>query len=219
MSTHDPTQTATDREALQRQLDEYQERQTWSHHVANLSTGKVFTTALKRPVAPLSRAERLARIGIHVDTSIFGRTMYQLTPRRPYQAQPEAWMIASVVGDYSTQQDFILWQRPRQPGFDDLQQLECFFSVSPTRQSLISISVTGRSWPGMDGHVSAGMIAPDVRVRIPFPGDFTDHTIDIVFDPIPGRPTDVFMVPETGIQMLIFRSITVRDLPPVLSPS
>src|SRR2546425_205787 len=148
MSTRDPKDIAQDRKALWRQIEKYVETQTWAHHVADLSSGKVITTALKRPVTPLSRAERLSHLGRRFDPSIFGGPTYQLTPRRPYQAQPEAWMIASVVGDFTTQQDFILWQLPRgQAGFDDLQQLECFFSVSPTRQSLISISVTGKSWP------------------------------------------------------------------------
>src|SRR3954454_6357480 len=125
MSTRELSQAAKDREALRRQIDEYVETQTWAHHVADLASGKVVTTSLRRPVAPLSRARRLQRFAPHIDTSIFGGPTYRLTARQPYQAQPEAWMIASVVGDYSTLSDFILWQLPREQTGALFQQLQC----------------------------------------------------------------------------------------------
>jgi hypothetical protein len=218
MKTDDATHAGQPRQKLWRQLDEHEERQKWAHHVVDLRTGRVETSLLDRPVAPLSRARRLSRLAPHIDTSIFDGPTYRLTPRTPYQARPEAWMIASVPGDFSTLEDMILWQLPRDAAGSDFRQLECFFSAPPDRQSLVSISVSGKSWPGRAGTVSAGVLGASDRVQVAFPSDFRAHTIDIVFDPIPGQPADVFMVPEAGIQMLLFRSITLKALPPVLSP-
>jgi hypothetical protein len=77
--------------SMRRRLDELAETQHWVHHVGDLDSGEVLTTQLDRPVMPLSRAERLSRLG-HVfdDTSIFSGPRYRLTPRAPYQAVPEA---------------------------------------------------------------------------------------------------------------------------------
>ena len=64
----------------------------------------------------------------------------------------------------------------------------------------------------------AGLVDRGDRLLIPFPGDFTDHTIDIVVAPVPDRPADVFMVPTGGIEMVVFESITLAALPLVLDP-
>lgn len=207
-----------DREAFQRQLDEYVETQKWAHHVVGLNTQKVHTTTLNRPVAPLSRARRLAQLGLHLDTSIFNGPSHQLTPRRPYLSQPESWLIASVVGDYSTLSDFILWQVPRDATGGLFQQLQCMFNVTPTRSSLVTISVSGKSRPGKTGFVRAGVTGIAGEARIPIGQSFASHTIDIAFDPVQGQPVEVFMVPTVGIEFLMFKSITLRDLPPVLDP-
>jgi hypothetical protein len=218
MKTPDPDQIVKDREAFRKRLDEFEEAQKWAHHVADLSTRKVQTTTLSRPVAPLTRARRLSQLGLHLDTTIFNGPSYQLTPRRPYLAQPESWLIASVVGDYSTLSDFILWQVPRDATGALFQQLQCFFNVTPERQSLVSISISGKSRPGKTGFVRAGMSDIPGEVRVPIGQSFASHTIDIVFDPVQGRPVEVFMVPTAGIEFVIFRSIILRNLPPVLTP-
>jgi hypothetical protein len=216
--TTDPNDIVKARTSLRSRLDNLIERQTWAHHVADLRTGQVETTLLNRPVAPLSRVKRLSRLAPHLDTSIFNGPSYTLTPRKPYLRQPEAWMIASVPGDFSSLEDMILWQLPRDATSSDLRQLECFFSAPPTRRSLITIVVSGMSWQGRTGMVSAGVLTSATRIQVPFSPSFSDHTIDIVFDPIPGQPADVFMVPESGIEMLLFRSMTIREMPPVLDP-
>ena len=219
MEPPDLDQVLKDREAFRRQLDEYEDTQKWAHHVADLGARKVRTSTASRPVAPLTRARRLSQLGLHLDTTIFNGPSYQLTPRRPYIAQPECWMIASVVGDYSTLEDFILWQVPQEPTGALFQQLQCFFTVTPQRQSLVSISISGKSRTGKTGFVRAGMTDFPGEVRVPIGQSFASHTIDIVFDPVPGRPVEVFMVPTAGIQFVLFRSITLRDLPPVLQPA
>jgi hypothetical protein len=71
-----------------RELAEQQERQGWAHHVADAATGELFTTELSRPVTPLSRLERLSRLGHQFDPPILGMPTHRLTPRHPYQASP-----------------------------------------------------------------------------------------------------------------------------------
>src|SRR5262249_18018897 len=72
-----------------RKLYERMEHQGWVHHVADAATGKLLTTRLSQPVAPLSRAERLSQVlGTPFDRSIFGSPTYRLTAQHPYQASP-----------------------------------------------------------------------------------------------------------------------------------
>src|SRR5262245_56360695 len=71
-----------------RQPYELEETHRWAHHVADLNSGQVLTFLLERPITPLSRAERLSRLGRVIDPSIFRGPSYTLTPRTPYQASP-----------------------------------------------------------------------------------------------------------------------------------
>jgi hypothetical protein len=59
------------------------ERQGWVHHVVDADTGEVLTTPLDRPLAPLSRAERLARLGHRIDLPSPWGPVYRLTPGTP----------------------------------------------------------------------------------------------------------------------------------------
>jgi hypothetical protein len=84
------------------ELAELEERQGWAHHVADAATGELLTTELSRPVAPLSRVERLARLGHQFDPSIFGAPTYRLTPRHPYQASPAGFLDFFLAHTVST---------------------------------------------------------------------------------------------------------------------
>jgi hypothetical protein len=63
MDGADPSELARRDDLIRRQMAERTERQGWVHHVVDGDTGEVLTTPLDRPLAPLSRAERLARLG------------------------------------------------------------------------------------------------------------------------------------------------------------
>jgi hypothetical protein len=69
---------------LSRHLNELAETQPWMHDVADLSSGEVLTFQLDRPVTSISRAERLSRLGHHLDEFDFPGPKYKLTPRYPY---------------------------------------------------------------------------------------------------------------------------------------
>src|SRR5215210_7937635 len=90
-------------EALaRRRLYELEETQGWVHHVADLNSGEVLTTPLDRPLAPLSRAERLSQLGHPIDPIVLGGPSRRLTPDQPYQASPLAWVILLNCSGYAT---------------------------------------------------------------------------------------------------------------------
>lgn len=119
--------------ALRGRINELAEAQYWVHHIADLNSGKSLTTPLERPSTALSRAERRSRLGPRVDAifdEIFGPA-YRLTPRRPYQASPAAWLNASTVGDYYAAFDYIVWSMPQQGGPDSQGFMTFSFEQAP----------------------------------------------------------------------------------------
>jgi len=187
--------------------------QRWVHHVADLETGRVLSTTLDHPIGPGARAERLSALGPALDTSIFGGPAYRLTPRAPYQAHPEASFIATRC-DYSSTEDSIAWQPPRDAGVSESGALRASFAVSPDRRSVVSILLSGAPWPGMVGHVSLRETQSAGSVRIPIAEAFATHTIDLTFVPLGGRLADVLMQLEPGIEMLTFTAISFAAVPP-----
>jgi hypothetical protein len=64
-----------------RKIYELMEHQGWVHHVANVATGKLLTTRLSQPLAPLSRVERLSQVfGTQHHRSRFHADIRQLDP-------------------------------------------------------------------------------------------------------------------------------------------
>ena len=189
----------------------------WVHHVADLEGGRVLTTALDGPADPSSRAERLAHLGITVDPGIFGGPAYRLTPRRPYQAAPEASLITTLC-TYSSTDDEIVWQPPRDATPSALGMLRASFAVSPDGRSVVSVLLSGASWPGMTGHVTLRETQSAGALRLPIAGTLATHTIDFTFVPLGGRLADVIMSLEVGIQELTLRAIAFGPAPPVLEP-
>jgi hypothetical protein len=85
---------ATDVKETRRQLNELAETQHWVHHVADLDSGKILTFPLDRPVTPLSRAERLSRLGHSFDPSILGNLRWAVLltqPEPPSQRFAPGW--------------------------------------------------------------------------------------------------------------------------------
>jgi hypothetical protein len=204
--------------SIRRWLDELAETQGWVHHVADLDSGNVLTTPLTRPIAPLSRAERLSRLGHHFDTTVFDGPSYRLTPRSPFQAAPQATLDV-LSGNYFTGPDHVSWLPPRDPppGFN-LGGMRADFSESPDRRSLLSIALQGQSWPGAMGHLSIRESLSGASIRIPVPESFASLTVDLTFIPRSGKLSHVIMDLEVGIQILIFHSIAFGALPPVVDP-
>jgi hypothetical protein len=202
--------------ALRDQLNELAETQIWVHHVADLNSGKILTFPLNRPVTPLSRAERMSRLGPLFDTSIFGGPSYKLSPKMPYQPSPEAWLSAERPDFYWADYDAIVWQPPQNSGVQPAPRgMHFFFEASPEWRSVVSISLSGKAWPGTTGHVRMDhtwSIAPSVQIPI---GDtFAEHTIDLTFvppQPLPRSEFDLWVL--AGVEKLIFHSIRFTAQP------
>lgn len=206
--------------SLHHQLNELAETQRWVHHVADLNNGKILTFPLDRPITPISRAERLSRLGHLIDDSIFGGPSYKLTPKAPYQKSPEAWLSAGYPDYYWAEYDAVVWRPPQDLGLQPVPRgMHFYFSVSPEWRSVVSISLSGQAWPGMTGHVRLDHtwgIAPSVQ--IPITDTFAAHTIDLTFvppQPLPRSEFDLWLL--AGVKTLIFSSISFGKQPPLLS--
>src|SRR5262249_11015591 len=187
------------------------------HHVADLNSGQVLTFLLDRPITPLSRAERLSRLGRVIDPSIFRGPSYTLTPRTPYQASPMASLTAFGANEYEAYWNQICWYQPQQPDYV-ARQMDFNFTVPPVGLSLVSLSVLGDAYQGVQGQVRVSVFLPDVpaqHFQFPIADDSgAAHTIDLVVTPEAGQQTGITMVPQPGIRFLGFDSISFFPLPP-----
>lgn len=202
-----------DRNELPREIDRLAETRSWAHHVADLDSGKVESFPLNRPVTPLSRVERMMRLGRPFDDTIFGGPSYRLTPRRPYQASPPAWLYASTAGGYYAEFDYIVWGRPRdasERGF-----MTFHFGESPAQRSVASIKVNVVADAG-GGHIRVLAEAPSREVRFAITGNAM-HTLDLTLSPAGGQPVDIWMIFEEGVGLTTFHSISFGPAPLVLN--
>lgn len=91
-------------------------------------------------MTPAARIERLARLGYVFDTSIFGRPSYRLTPKVPYQAVPEAWLLAYALDYYDPFHDVVAWSPP---------------AITTPTSMTAGTFISGLRWPRTSGPSSA----------------------------------------------------------------
>jgi hypothetical protein len=209
-------------QALRQRLEQLAETQRWVHHVADLDTGKVLTHALRRPVAPLSRAEGLSRLGHHFDTSIFDGPEYELTPRRPFQSAPRALLIVSSANAYNADADTITWNPPRNPGtnfvFRGMQFRFAEPPHSPNQRSVVSLALSGKAFKGLVGHVRVLPFDSAISVEFPITDVFAAHTLDVTYVPRTGVPQTIDIQIVANVELLTFTKVTFAAEPPVLDP-
>ena len=189
------------------------------HHATDLRTGRVLSSNLARPIAPLSRQEQLAGLGHVLDTSIFGGPGYRLTTREPFVTSPGAALTALRPGGFSAERDRIDWFPPRDfsaTGF--FGGMTFFFFDPPERRMLFTLSVQARAHDGMTGHILISSFDTEGRAQFPIADKFATHTFDVVFAPFAGRRLGIIMTIQEGIAHLAFVSATLQDEPPVLDP-
>ena len=208
---------ATAAHARQRALLEHAETQRWVHHVADLDTGTVLTTTLDRPLAPVSRAQRLSGLGHAFDT-IFGAPLYRLSLRRLYQAAPEGWIELSEPTYCAPAVDVAWWEPPR-----DFDVRTRFYGVyaelaqTPYGRALASFALAGNSFAGATGHLLFSMQLIPNTVTIPVDASFGHHTVDLTFMP-PQRSIDISMGLVAGIEHLEFHGMTFGPAPLIADP-
>jgi hypothetical protein len=208
MDGADPNEPAGREPSIRRQLAELTERQGWVHHVVDVDTGEVLTTPLDRPLAPLSRAERLSRLGHRFDPAPWG-PRYRLSPRSPYQTAPLNWLsVYDPVITLPDAQDHVYWSLPQdfQPSAD-LPGLRSHFDQPPQQRCVATLVFAASAWAGAVGHIR---IAGSANGRIPIAGNYAQHTVDLSFAPSPGSPVEIFAFLEPGLHQVVFYSITLQ---------
>ena len=200
-------------EEFRHRLHELAETQRWVHDVVNLNTGQMQTFPLDRPLAPLSRAQRLSQLGHRVDASIFGWPRSTLTARVPYQASPQAALMifdyADFPYEYNAYDDVIIMhvsQTPVQALNGNMRFL--FFSSSGTNLITVSLPFSA-AWPGKVGHIRLWNYTTQTQqARIPVTSNVA-RTIDMLYAPShPNEVADIRMELQTGVQFITFKSIS-----------
>jgi len=204
-------------------LAEVKEPQSWVHHVADAATGKLLTTQLDRPIRPLSRAERLSRLGHQFNPVIFGRPTHRLTPRHPYQASPQGFLdfqftslISSYTDDPNGRADWLLEHIvPPSTGRMDALLLD-----APAGRCLLTLLLRASTLPGQVGHIRIevrGMPAENAPLITSFDitaqgDDFTEHTFDLLFGSKPSVSPHswvaMILEPGSGLYFVRFGSLT-----------
>jgi hypothetical protein len=217
MDGADPSELAMRDDLIRRQMAERTECQGWVHHVVDGDTGEVLTTRLDRPLAPLSRAERLARLGHGPPLPSPWGTVYKLTARSPYQAAPLNWLAQYHVAiSLSDAQDYIGWSLPEdfQPTSDP-PGFSAHFSDPPAQRCVLTLVFAASAWDGAVGHIS---FVGTVNAVIPVAGGWANHTVDIsTVPPADGVHTWANLGP--GLHSMNFNSITLQAERVILDPT
>ena len=209
------------------ELDELEERQGWAHHVADAATGELLTTELSRPVAPLSRVERLARLGHQFDPSIFGAPTYRLTPRHPYQASPAGFLdffLAHTVSTFTDEPEGrAVWALQNIVG-EFAGEMNAFLLEPPQGRCLLTLRIGTVNELGVVGRVRIqvltwGIAQVIAAFELAVHGDnLTDHTFDLVFVSAPTVPPTrwvrMLIEPGSGLRFVQFRSLTLAPEQP-----
>jgi hypothetical protein len=228
-----PRATPDANAAIRRKLVELQEHQSWMHHVADAATGKLLTTQLRRPVTPLSRAQRLSRLGHQFDPSIFGTPTYRLTPKHPYQASPTGFLgfsWARSVSAYSDEPEgYAFWSVSEDLTSDKIGTMDALVFDPPQGRCLLTLQLGTFNVPGEVGRIRIEVeggpagegghppIIATFKLAVHM-DNFVVHTFDLVFVPVPAPiPTiwvGMILEPGSGLDFVQFRWLTLAPQRP-----
>ena len=177
------------------------------HDAVDAATGKIETTPVVRALTPAERVKRLARLGLGADVAVFGKPRYRLTPQKPYQPSPEAWLDA-FDGAYSTGPgvDQIWWRLPA--AFPTEFMAGCNFSFRQLPAGPAVLSLAFEAWPyqGRTGTVVIDIGAFRTEIPISTAGARTTD-IGFVHDGAATLLTMVFFRP--GLIDFVFHSVAL----------
>ncbi|WP_217913534.1 hypothetical protein [Miltoncostaea marina] len=149
---------------------------------------------------------------------VFGGPTYRLTARQPYQASPEAYLVAWNAQVFLPFDDTISWEVDHDHRGSPLLGLDAVFADTPDGPATVTIEIVARSWPGVTGHVTAIGFRDAVTVRAAISQTLAPHTIELTVPPPGPRELEVAMVIEHGVRDLTFRSLTLGPARPVIGP-
>lgn len=204
------------RPSIPQRLREMGAEEHWIHHAASLDTGERLSAEFDRPLSLAARAERLAHFFPRPPTP-FGGPSYLLTPRVPYQAEPEAMLIAGWLASFDTEQNTITWEFLADQTNLDVSGLFASFATSPEGSSVVSISLSGASYRDQEGQIRVTIGNTAGSVTVPLSGA-ASQTIDIVFLPLLAYPIEVWVDFTPGIYIVAFQSIFCGPVLPEADP-
>ncbi len=180
------------------------------HDVADLRTGFVETRPIVGTLSAATRANRLARLGFHMDSSIFANWAYRLTAKKPYQATPEAWLDVFESFTYSTGPnggDQIWWRLPHDFQTEFMSGVNCNFATPPRKPLVVSLAI--EAWPYQ---AATGVVVIEIGAQ----------RVEIPIDAAGSRLVDIGMVQQNhdvfdarifwrqGLYDFVFKAVTVR---------
>jgi hypothetical protein len=207
--------------SIRREIEELMERPGWVHHVADAATGELLTTQLPQPLAPLSRAERLSRLGHQFDTSIFGAWTHRLTTRNPYLASPLGFLSfkwaedVHALGSFPQVDEGHAYWLVSELG-EKVGKMTAILYEPPQGRCLLTLNLAIANKPGEVGPIRIEVREVFGNVIASF--QFTAHgdgwlynTFDLVFLAIPSVYLDVqmFLEPGSGLRQVYFYSLTL----------
>jgi hypothetical protein len=215
------TDTIPTPDSVLRELAKLEERKGWAHHVADAATGELLTTQLPQPITPLSRLERLSRLGHQFDVPILGAPTHRLTPRYPYQASPRggltfgnAFWVSTEAWDYT--QGIAIWSFATLGRLEEEGALHAQLGDLPNSRCLVTLRFSTEVQAGHDvGSVRIlvkveGHVIASFQLAVHGSGAVTEHIFDFVL--VPPRPAfniDMILEPRSGLYTLTFTSLTV----------
>lgn len=179
------------------------------HDFAELGRGIVETRPIARTLGAATRAKRLARLGFHVDPSIFTARAYRLSAQTPHQASPEAWLDVFEPFTYSTgpgDTDQIWWRLPRDFETEFMSGVNFNFARPPTGALVLSLAI--EAWP-YNGATGVMVIEiGTLRVEIPI-STAGARLIDVGFVQQDHGVFDARIFWRPGLYDFVFKSATV----------
>jgi len=209
-----------------RKLYERMEHQGWVHHVADAATGKLLTTPLSQPVAPLSRAERISQVlATPFDRSIFGSPTFRMTAQHPYQQSPLGFLRfrwatevhGMGMGGPAEVEGYALWWLPDLGA--NVAGMDAVVFDPPQGLSLMTLSLATSTEPGQVGNILIEVlhgydIVASFQLTVPGGNDWLFNTFDLVFTPVPSAENWIQMtIPSgSGLQGVYFYTFTLSRL-------
>jgi hypothetical protein len=191
------------------------------HDAVDIASGRIHTTPMKGSPSAKTRVQRLMSVGFSADASIFTGRRYRLTPQRPYQVTPLAWLDAffdprEPIDDtfivYSTGAgvDYIWWRVP--PSFPQFWAT-CNFSFTGLRAGRGVMTLSFEVWPyqGTTGKVVIFIGAQTTEIQITEPAA---RTVDIGFVHDGGPVLQTMVLLRQGIFDFVFHSVSLRHSHP-----
>jgi hypothetical protein len=191
----------------QRQRVELPKIERRLHDAVDLATGKLATTHVGDRLRANVRAKQLADLGFEADPSVFLTPRYRLTPQKPYQSSPEAWLDA-FDGAYNAgpSVDQIWWRLPASFATEFMPGCNFSFRQVPPGPAVLSLSFEAWPYQGLTGTVVIDIGAQRTEIEINMP---VTRTVDIGLLHNGGDLPLTMVFFRPGLIDFVFRSVTL----------